>query len=61
MVIYTYISGNIKAIVVVGVSGVMIIWIIATCIPSVICLLRIGSGGAEEVCVVCFESAVYTP
>ena len=54
---------RILAIVVVVVCGVMIIWIIATYIPSGIWLLRVGGGGggAGASCLVCFEFAVNTP
>ena len=41
-----------KAIVVVGVYQVMIIWIIGTYVPFGIFLLRVSSGGAWEGCVV---------
>ena len=40
-----YIIGKVKAIVVAGVSEAVIIWIIATYIPSGFCLLRVSNGG----------------
>ena len=50
-----------KAIVVVEVYDVIIIWIIATYISSGIFLLRVGSDGAGIGCVVCFGFAMNTP
>ena len=50
-----------KAIVVVGVCDVMIIWIIAAYVPFGIFLLKVGSGGAGTGCVVCLGFAVKTP
>ena len=53
-----YIIGKMKAIVIVGECDVMII---ATYIPSGICLLRVGNGGAGEGYVVSFGFVVNTP
>ena len=53
-----YIIGVNKAIIVVRVYGVMIIWIMATSLPSGICLLGVGGGGAGAGCVECFGFAV---
>ena len=52
---------KVKAIVVVGVSEVMIIWIIATYIPSNICLISVGNGRTGAGCVVRFGFVVNTP
>ena len=48
-------------IAVVGVCGVMIILIIATYMPSDICVLRVGRGGVGAGCVLCFVFAMNTP
>ena len=58
--LYAILLANINTIVVIGVCGMMIIWIIATYIPSGICLLRVGSGGAGAGSVVCFGFAMNT-
>ena len=47
-----------KAIAVVGLCEVIIIWIIATCM--VIFLLRVGNGVAGAGCAACLEFAVKT-
>ena len=50
-----------KAIAVVGVCEVMIIWIIATYVTFGICFFGIGNGDAEAGCVVCLGFVVKTP
>ena len=62
--IYIYIChffGKMKAIVVVGVCGVIMIWIIATYILCSIYQLRVGSDGVWVGYVVRFGFAVNTP
>ena len=49
-----------KAIVVVGLCEVIIIWIIATCIPFGIFLLRVGNGVAGARCAACLGFPVKT-
>ena len=57
-IVIRYIIGINKAIIVVRVYAVMIIWIIATYLPSGICLLGVGGGSAGAGCVECFGFAM---
>ena len=59
--IYAIFFGKMKAIVVVGVCGVIMIWIIATYILCSIYQLRVGSDGVWVSYVVRFGFAVNTP
>ena len=38
----------------VGIGRVIVIWIKVTYLPSQICLLRVGCGGAGAGCVLCY-------